>query len=78
MELTEHPRDGQAHYMDSCADAGNEFMNGLWPDRRALVSVALARPGVRAGMLKRALRFAGEAPASAAARPRSAAGTPTR
>ncbi len=63
VEFTEHPRDGRAHYMDSCADPDNEIMNRLWPDRRSLVSVALARPGVRAGMMKRALRIAGAAPA---------------
>ncbi len=63
VELTENPPDGQAHYMDSCADSDNEFMNSLWPDRRSLVSVALARPGVRAGVMKRALRIAGQAPA---------------
>ena len=63
MELTENPPDGGAHYMDSCADSDNEIMNSLWPDRRSLVSVALARPGVRAGVMKRALRIAGQAPA---------------
>jgi CelD/BcsL family acetyltransferase involved in cellulose biosynthesis len=69
VEFTEHPRDGGAHYMDSCADPDNEIMNRLWPDRRALVSVALARPGVRAGVLKRALRIAGQGPAVVDAQP---------
>ena len=64
VEFTEHPRDGGAHYMDSCAAPDNEIMNRLWPDRRALVSVALARPGVRAGVFKQALRLAGRAPAT--------------
>ena len=77
VELTENPPDGQAHYLDSCADSDNELMNSLWPDRRSLVSVALARPGVRAGVLKRALRIAGQAPADAIAR-RPAAGAATR
>jgi hypothetical protein len=76
VELTENPPDGVAHYMDSCAASDNEFMNNLWPDLRSLVSVALARPGVRAGVLKRALRIAGQAPAYAA--PRPATGVATR
>ena len=46
---------------------GNETLNRLWPDRRPLVSVVLARPGVRAGVIKRALRVAGVVRAADAA-----------
>jgi hypothetical protein len=45
--------------MDSCSDPDSELLNRLYPDRRELVSLALARPGVRAGVLKTAVRMAG-------------------
>lgn len=59
VEVAENPPDSMgAFYLDSCADASNETLNRLWPDRRSLVSAVLARPGVRAGVIKRALRVA--------------------
>jgi CelD/BcsL family acetyltransferase involved in cellulose biosynthesis len=59
VEVAENPPAGAAAFVDSCSDPGNETLNRLWPDRRALVSIVLARPGVRAGVIKRALRVAG-------------------
>ena len=59
VEVAENPPASMGgSYLDSCADASNETLNRLWPDRRSLVSVVLARPGVRAGVIKRALRVA--------------------
>ncbi|MBN1529063.1 MAG: GNAT family N-acetyltransferase [Thermoleophilaceae bacterium] len=67
VELAEHPPEGAAAFMDSCSAPDNETMNRLWPDRRELVTVVLARPGVRAGVMKRALRVAGAVRAGEAA-----------
>jgi CelD/BcsL family acetyltransferase involved in cellulose biosynthesis len=48
---------GDLAWMDSCADADNELINGLWPDRRALETLAVpagarlrraARPAIAA------------------------------
>jgi CelD/BcsL family acetyltransferase involved in cellulose biosynthesis len=59
VEVARTPPGSGAAFVDSCADPANETMNRLWPDRRELVSVVLARPGMRAGVLKRALRATG-------------------
>ena len=67
VEVAENPPADAAAFVDSCSDPDNETLNRLWPDRRALVSVVLARPGVRAGVIKRALRVAGAVRASDAA-----------
>ena len=59
VQVAENPPDGAAAFVDSCSDPDNETLNRLWPDRRRLVSVVLSRPGVRAGVIKRALKVAG-------------------
>jgi CelD/BcsL family acetyltransferase involved in cellulose biosynthesis len=61
VELAERPPDGVPAFLDSCSAPDNETMNRLWPDRRDLMTVILARPGVRAGVMKRALKVAGAA-----------------
>ncbi|HEU0025134.1 MAG TPA: GNAT family N-acetyltransferase [Thermoleophilaceae bacterium] len=61
VEVAEHCSKSDVGLIDSCSDPENDTMNRLWPDRRPLVSVVLARPGVRAGVLKRAARLAGAA-----------------
>lgn len=33
-------------WMDSCAAPDNQLMNGLWPDRRRLASIGIARRGI--------------------------------
>jgi CelD/BcsL family acetyltransferase involved in cellulose biosynthesis len=58
VELAEGVPSEQAGLLDSCSAPNNDTMNRLWPDRRELVTVVLARPGVRAGVIKRALRVA--------------------
>jgi CelD/BcsL family acetyltransferase involved in cellulose biosynthesis len=55
--VAEH-RDPDARLLDSCADPANDTLNRMWPAREELVSVVLARPGVRAGVLKRAVKAA--------------------
>ena len=67
VEVAENPPNPTGAFVDSCSDPANETLNRLWPDRRPLVSVVLARPGVRAGVIKRALRVAGVVRASDAA-----------
>jgi CelD/BcsL family acetyltransferase involved in cellulose biosynthesis len=53
---------GRLQWMDSCADADNEFFNRLWPDRRKLCTVAYrsrsplgaaARPALRGAVSMR-------------------------
>ena len=66
VEVAENPPNGAAAFADSCSDPDNDTLNRLWPDRRKLVSVVLSRPGVRAGVIKRALRVAGVSAADAA------------
>ena len=67
VELAESPAAEGAALLDSCSAPDNETMNRLWPGRRELVTIVLARPGVRAGVIKRALRVAGAVRASDAA-----------
>jgi CelD/BcsL family acetyltransferase involved in cellulose biosynthesis len=45
---------------DSCAEADNEMINGLWPDRRPLATVAFARRGPLGWVLGRGLEAAYE------------------
>lgn len=45
-------------WMDSCADANNAMINRLWPDRRAIVSLAAPVPGLRGSASKHVLRAA--------------------
>jgi CelD/BcsL family acetyltransferase involved in cellulose biosynthesis len=59
VELAERPPEGAPAFLDSCSAPDNDVMNRLWPDRRELVTAVLARPGVRAGVMKRALKVAG-------------------
>lgn len=67
VELAESPVAEGAALLDSCSAPDNGTMNRLWPGRRELVTIVLARPGVRAGVIKRALRVAGAVRASDAA-----------
>lgn len=39
-------------WQDSCADQENTMINRLWPDRRVLATVVLARPGPRAAAFR--------------------------
>jgi hypothetical protein len=68
VEVAERPQDGAPRFLDSCSAPDNEVMNRLWPDRRELVTAILARPGVRAGVIKRALRVAGAAATGSSSR----------
>lgn len=43
-------------WMDSCADANNAMINRLWPDRRAMVSLAAPVPGFRGSASKPLVR----------------------
>jgi CelD/BcsL family acetyltransferase involved in cellulose biosynthesis len=43
---------------DSCAEPGNEMINGLWPDRRPIATVVLGPGGVRGALAGRALERA--------------------
>ena len=45
-------------WQDSCADQENTMINRLWPDRRPLATVVLARPGARATALRHLVRAA--------------------
>jgi CelD/BcsL family acetyltransferase involved in cellulose biosynthesis len=67
VELAENPQADATGFLDSCSAPDNETMNRLWPDRRELVTAVLARPGVRAGVIKRALSLAGAVRAGDAA-----------
>ena len=40
----------QSEWVDSCSDPNNETMNRLLPERRALVTLVLVKPGVRAAL----------------------------
>jgi hypothetical protein len=73
VHVTENPPPGAPLPLDSCADPDNELLNGLLPDRRELVSLALARPGARAGVRRTALRVAGGRLAASDPAERSAA-----
>jgi CelD/BcsL family acetyltransferase involved in cellulose biosynthesis len=68
VELAERPPDGSPAFLDSCSAPDNDVMNRLWPDRRELVTAVLARPGVRAGVMKRALKVAGSAATGSSSR----------
>jgi CelD/BcsL family acetyltransferase involved in cellulose biosynthesis len=37
----------QASWIDSCADANNAMINRLWPDRRAILTIAAVAPTIR-------------------------------
>jgi CelD/BcsL family acetyltransferase involved in cellulose biosynthesis len=52
-----HERMPQA-WMDSCADADNEMINRLWPDRRSLMSYAIPASGVVGWASKRGVEAA--------------------
>jgi len=45
-------------WQDSCADQENTMINRLWPDRRPLTTVVLARPGPRATAFRHLVRAA--------------------
>lgn len=47
---------GRLQWMDSCADAGNELFNRLWPDRRKLRTVAYRSRGPLGASAPPALR----------------------
>lgn len=44
------------HWQDSCADPENAMINRLWPDRRHITTMVLARHGLPARCLRRAMR----------------------
>jgi len=46
----------QSEWVDSCSDPNNETMNRLLPQHRALVTLVLVKPGVRAALTVGALR----------------------
>jgi CelD/BcsL family acetyltransferase involved in cellulose biosynthesis len=50
--------DDRSSLFDSCAEADNEMINGLWPDRRPLATLALAGPGPTGRLIGRALEIA--------------------
>lgn len=45
-------------WQDSCADPENTMINRLWPDRRPVCTIMLARGGPRATALRHAIAFA--------------------
>lgn len=49
---------GDASWVDSCADPGNEMINQLWPGRRRIATSVIARGGVRSAGWRRVLRAA--------------------
>jgi len=55
VELFHHRRE---LLMDSCAEDHNAMINRLWPDRRAVTTLALGRPGARNELFRRGLRTA--------------------
>ncbi|HEV7177259.1 MAG TPA: GNAT family N-acetyltransferase [Solirubrobacteraceae bacterium] len=46
----------QSEWVDSCSDPNNETMNRLLPERRALVTLVLVKPGLRSPLTGAALR----------------------
>jgi CelD/BcsL family acetyltransferase involved in cellulose biosynthesis len=56
--FTRFDADGAHALFDSCAEPDNEMINGLWPDRRPLTTVALGRRGLTGKLLGRALERA--------------------
>lgn len=58
---------------DSCAEPGNETINGLWPDRKRVVTIAFGRTGPAGKLLGRVL----DATYEARNRRGSAAGLPS-
>ena len=48
--------DESLNWMDSCADPGNEVFRRLWPERRALSTIALPAPGLRGKVAAGGLR----------------------
>lgn len=42
-------------WQDSCADPDNAMINRLWPDRRRLSNLIVARRGLRASVARRGL-----------------------
>jgi hypothetical protein len=46
----------QSEWVDSCSDPNNETMNRLLPERRALVTLVLVKPGLRGPLTAAALR----------------------
>ena len=47
LENVERFLETDLKWMDSCADPHNQMINRLWPDRRQLTSIVLARGGLR-------------------------------
>ncbi len=56
--FTRFDADGAHTLFDSCAEPDNEMINGLWPDRRPLTTVAFGRQGLTGRLLGRALEWA--------------------
>ena len=51
-------REREESLFDSCAEPGNEMINGLWPDRREIATVVLGPGGIRGAMTRRVLERA--------------------
>ena len=47
LENVEKFLESDLQWMDSCADPHNQMINRLWPDRRELTTIVLARGGLR-------------------------------
>ena len=47
LYLDRFHHDGSLHHADSCAAPGHAMIDRLWPDRREIEVIALARPGFR-------------------------------
>src|SRR6202044_3746814 len=51
-------REREETLFDSCAEPGNEMINGLWPDRREIATVVLGPGGIRGTVTRRVLERA--------------------
>jgi len=51
-------RERDEELFDSCAEPGNEMINGLWPDRRKIATVVLGPGGIRGAVTRRVLERA--------------------
>jgi CelD/BcsL family acetyltransferase involved in cellulose biosynthesis len=55
--LVDHEKDNErVSLIDTCAEAGNERANRVWPDRRRMVSLAVPSPGLGATLSRVAVR----------------------
>ena len=55
--LADHEKDNErVGLIDTCAEAGNEMANRVWPDRRRMVSLAVPSPGLGGTLSRLAIR----------------------